>query len=151
MKIWVDADACPGAIKDLIFRASRRLALPVYLVANRGIHIPPSSLVRLIQVGKEPDAADRYIAEHVAPHDLVVTADIPLAAAVVEKQAIAIDPRGEIYTDANVKDRLAVRNLMQDLRTSGLVQGGPSQLADSDRQKFAAALDRSLTRMRQRH
>jgi uncharacterized protein YaiI (UPF0178 family) len=150
VKIWVDADACPGAIKDLIFRASRRLALPVYLVANRSIHIPPSSLVRLIQVGKAPDAADHYIAAHVAPHDLVVTADIPLAAAVVDKQAMAIDPRGEIYTDENVKDRLAMRNLMQDLRTSGLVQGGPAQLAATDRQKFAAALDRSLTQLLKR-
>lgn len=147
MNIWVDADACPATIKDLIFRASRRLTLPVYLVANRGIHIPTSSLVRLVQVGKEPDAADQYIATHVAPNDLVVTADIPLAAAVVDKQAIAIDPRGEVYTDDNVKDHLARRNLMQELRTSGRVQGGPAQLSDTDRQKFAAALDRSLTRL----
>ena len=147
MNIWVDADACPAAIKDLIFRASRRLMLPVYLVANRGIHIPTSSLVRLIQVDKNPDAADQYIAAHVVPNDLVVTADIPLAAAVVDKQAIAIDPRGEVYTDENVKDHLARRNLMQELRTSGLVQGGPAQLSDTDRQKFAAALDRSLTRL----
>jgi uncharacterized protein YaiI (UPF0178 family) len=111
------------------------------------MYTPASPLVQLIRVAKEPDAADHYIAQHVAPKDLVITADIPLAAEVVDQQALAIDPRGEIYTDENVKDRLAMRNLIQELRSHGLVQGGPAQLNDMDRQKFAAALDRSLTRL----
>ena len=147
MNIWVDADACPAVIKELIFRASRRLDIPVYLIANRNMHVPMSSRIRLIQVGNEPDAADHYITAHVESNDLVITADIPLAAAVVDKQALAINPRGEVYTDDNVKDRLAMRNLMQELRSGGLMQGGPAQLDDADRQKFAAALDRSLTKL----
>ena len=144
-RIWVDADACPGAIKELIFRMSRRRQVPVCLVANRPMYLPPASLVSLVRVAPEPDEVDRYIVEHVAPHDLVITADVPLAAAVVDKQALAISPRGEIYTAANAQERLAVRNLMQQLRSDGLVGGGPSALSAVDCQRFAAALDRSLT------
>ncbi len=147
MHIWIDADACPAAIKDLVFRASRRLDIPVFLVANRDMYVPASSLVTLVRVAQGPDEADRYILQHVAPNDLVITADIPLAADVVDKQAVAINPRGELYTEENVKERLAMRNLMQDLRASGHIQGGPAQLNDTDRQKFAAALDRSLTKL----
>jgi hypothetical protein len=149
VNIWVDADACPADIKDLVFRASRRLTIPVYLVANRAMSVPASSLVTCVRVGKELDAADQYILHHVAPNDLVITADIPLAAAVVARHAVAIDPRGEVHTEANVPARLALRHLMQDLRTSGLVQGGPAPLSAADRQKFAAALDRSLTKILQ--
>jgi uncharacterized protein YaiI (UPF0178 family) len=145
MRIWIDADACPGAIKELVFRTSRRRHLPVCLVANRAMYIPPSSLVTLVRVAPEPDEADHYIVQHVAPYDLVITADIPLAAAVVDKQALAISPWGEVYTAANVQERLAVRNLMQQLRSSGLVLGGPAALSAADCQQFAAALDRSLT------
>ena len=119
----------------------------MYLVANRDMYVPPASLVRLVQVGREPDAADHYIVDHLAPRDVVITSDIPLAAAVVARQGMAISPRGEVFTAENVNERLAVRNLMQDLRGSGLVQGGPAQLSEVDRQKFAAALDRSLTQM----
>jgi uncharacterized protein YaiI (UPF0178 family) len=144
-RIWVDADACPGAIKDLVFRMSRRRQVPVCLVANRPMYLPSTSLVSLVRVASEPDEVDRYIVEHVAPHDLVITADIPLAAAVVDKQALAISPRGELYTAANVQERLAVRNLMQQLRSDGLVLGGPTALSAADCQRFAAALDRSLT------
>jgi uncharacterized protein YaiI (UPF0178 family) len=147
MHIWVDADACPAEIKDLVFRVSRRLAIPVYLVANRAMYVPASSLVTLVRVPKEVDAADHYIVDHVAPHDLVITADIPLAAAVVHKHVMAINPRGEVYTPENIPERLARRNLMQDLRTTGLVQGGPAPLSAADRQKFANALDRSLTKL----
>jgi uncharacterized protein YaiI (UPF0178 family) len=109
------------------------------------MYLPPASLVSLVRVAPEPDEVDRYIVEHVAPHDLVITADVPLAAAVVDKQALAISPRGEIYTAANAQERLAVRNLMQQLRSDGLVGGGPSALSAVDCQRFAAALDRSLT------
>ena len=144
-RIWIDADACPGAIKELVLRMSRRRQVSVCLVANRPMYLPPAPLVSLVRVAPEPDEVDRYIVEHVAPHDLVITADIPLAAAVVDKQALAISPRGEIYTAANVQERLAVRNLMQQLRSDGLVLGGPTALSAADCQRFAAALDRSLT------
>jgi uncharacterized protein YaiI (UPF0178 family) len=148
IRIWIDADACPGAIKELVFRASRRQQIPVCLVANRAMYIPPLSWVTCVRVASEPDAADRYIVQHVAPHDLVITDDIPLAAAVVDKQALAISPRGEVYTAANVQERLATRNLMQQLRASGLTLGGPASLSAADCQRFAAALDRSLTTLR---
>ena len=144
-RIWIDADACPGAIKELVLRMSRRRQVPVCLVANRPMYLPPTSLATFVRVAPEPDEVDRYIVAHVAPHDLVITADIPLAAAVVDKQALAISPRGEIYTAANVQERLAVRNLLQQLRSDGLVLGGPTALSTADCQRFAAALDRSLT------
>ena len=147
MHIWVDADACPAEIKDLVFRVSRRLSLPVYLVANRPMYVPASSLVTLVRVSKEVDAADQYIIDHVAPNDVVITADIPLAAAVVDRHAMAITPRGEVYTPENIPERLAVRNLMQELRTTGMVQGGPAPLSAAERQKFANALERSLTKL----
>jgi uncharacterized protein YaiI (UPF0178 family) len=124
---------------------SWRRQVPVYLVANRPIYLPSASLATLVRVAPEPDEVDRYIIAHVAAHDLVITADIPLAAAVVDKRALAISPRGEIYTAANVQERLAVRNLMQQLRSDGLVLGGPTALSAADCQRFAAALDRSLT------
>lgn len=151
MQIWIDADGCPAVIKDLVFRASRRLNIPVYVVANRDQHVPASSLITLVRVAAEPDAADRHIVRHLARNDLVITADIPLAASVVDKQAVAISPRGDMYTEENVKERLATRNLMQGLRETGLVSGGPGKLRATDRQKFAAALDRSLTKMRRKH
>lgn len=147
MRIWIDADACPSAIKELVIRTSRRRHLPVCLVANRALYVPLSSCVTLVRVAPEPDAVDQYIVEHVAPRDLVITADIPLAAAVVDRQALAISPRGEIYTADNVQERLATRNLLQHLRSGGLVLGGPAQLSATDVQKFAAALDRSVTKI----
>jgi uncharacterized protein YaiI (UPF0178 family) len=147
MYIWVDADACPAEVKDLVFRASRRLSLPVKLVSNRAMYVPPTALVTLVRVAKELDAADHYIVQHVAPNDLVITADIPLAASVIDKQAVALNPRGEVYTPENISERLAVRNLMQELRSTGVVQGGPAPLSPTDRQKFADALHRSLTKL----
>jgi uncharacterized protein YaiI (UPF0178 family) len=147
MRIWIDADACPGEIKTFIFRTARRRNLEVCVVANRHLYVPSSPLVTLVRVGGGPDEADRYITQHVAPNDLVITADIPLAAAVVDRQAMAINPRGDIYSEENVNERLAVRNLMQQLRSAGVIQGGPAQLRATDRQKFAEALDRTLTRL----
>lgn len=147
MRIWIDADACPGVITDLIVRTSRRRNLAVCFVANRGLHLPLSPLLTSVQVAKEPDEVDRYITQHVAPRDLVITADIPLAAAVVARDALAISPRGDVYTAENVHERLAVRNLMQHLRAGGLPLGGPAPLSATDRQHFAAALDRVLTRL----
>lgn len=147
MRIWIDADACPGEIKTFIFRTARRRNIVVCVVANRHLYVPPSPLITLVRVAPGPDEADQYIEQHVAPNDLVITADIPLAAAVVDRQATAINPRGDIYTEENVKERLALRNLMQQLRSDGVVQGGPAQLGATDRQKFVEALDRTLTKL----
>ena len=147
MTIWIDADACPRVIKEIVFRASERLNLPVMLVANQPLAKHHSRLVSSIVVSEGPDVADDYIAEHATPQDLVITADIPLAARIVAKGAVGIDPRGELYTEENVSDRLSVRDLMQSLRSEGLVQGGPAQFGMTDRQRFASALDRVLTRM----
>lgn len=147
MQIWIDADGCPAFVKDLVFRASRRLEVVVRVVANRDQYVPPSSLVTMIRVPKEPDAADHYIVHHLTVNDLVITADIPLAANVVNKQAIAISPRGEVYTEDNVSARLAMRDLMQGLRDGGMLTGGPAKLRAVDQQKFAAALDRLLTKI----
>lgn len=145
MQIWIDADGCPAFVKDLVFRASRRLEIAVRVVANRAQYVPPSSLVTMVCVSAEPDAADHYIVRHLTPYDVVVTADIPLAAHVVDKQALAISPRGEVYTEENVSARLAMRDLLHGLREGGLVSGGPAKLGRADQQRFAAALDRSLT------
>jgi uncharacterized protein len=147
VKIWVDADACPRAAKELLFRASARLGLPVCLVANRPLALPESSLITLALVPKGSDVADGYIAQHVAPGDLVITADIPLAAQVVARGAVALDPRGEVHTADTVGERLAVRDLMEELRWAGVATGGPAAYSPADRQRFAQSLDRLLQRM----
>ncbi|MBI2353794.1 MAG: YaiI/YqxD family protein [Deltaproteobacteria bacterium] len=147
MKIWIDADACPRVIKEIVFRASERLEVPVCLVANKGLSKHHSRLVTSVVVADGFDVADDYIAEHATPDDLVITADIPLAARIVAKGAVGIDPRGELYTEENVGERLSMRDLMQELRSGGAVQGGPAQFGMTDRQRFASSLDRLLTRM----
>ncbi|UFS72836.1 YaiI/YqxD family protein [Geomonas sp. RF6] len=147
MKIWIDADACPRVIKEIIFRASERLKLPVQLVANKSLAKHHTTLIQSTVVADGFDVADDYIAENAAADDLVITADIPLAARVVAKGGVALDPRGELYTEENVGERLAMRDLMAELRGNGLVTGGPSQFSLTDRQRFASALDRLLTQM----
>lgn len=147
MKIWVDADACPRVIKEIVFRASERLGIAVCQVANSDLSRSHSGLVSSVRVAEGFDAADDYIAEHVAPGDLVITADIPLAARIVAGNGVAIDPRGEIYDEENVGERLSMRDLMQELRSAGMVQGGPAQFGLTDRQRFASSFDRLLTRM----
>lgn len=147
MKIWIDADACPRVIKEILFRASERLRIPVCLVANKKLAKHDTHLVESIVVPEGFDVADDYIADHVAPEDLVITADIPLAARIVANGGVALDPRGELYTEENVGERLSMRDLMAELRSGGLVQGGPSQFSMTDRQRFASSLDRLLTRM----
>ena len=147
MKIWIDADACPRVIKEILFRASQRLNVPVCLVANKSLSRHDSHLVESIVVADGFDMADDYIAEHAGPDDLVITADIPLAARIVATGGVALDPRGELYTEENVGERLSIRDLMMELRSGGLVQGGPPQFNMTDRQKFASSLDRVLTRM----
>jgi len=148
MQIWVDADACPRAVKELLFRASARLQLPLCLVANRPLSVPPSALISVAQVRAGSDVADNYIVQHVAADDLVVTADIPLAALVVARGATALDPRGELYTADSIGERLAVRDLMEELRWAGVATGGPAAYTTVDRQRFAQALDRLLARGR---
>jgi len=146
MKIWIDADACPKAVKEIVYRASQRLRIEVVVVANRPLAVPKSALVSMVRVGSGFDAADHAIANQVAAGDLVITADIPLAAQVVAKAAGAIDPRGDPYTTENIGERLSVRNFMQDLRAAGLAPGGPPQFGSCDRHRFAAALDAHLGR-----
>lgn len=147
MKVWIDADACPKMVKEIIFKASSRLKVDVVLVANSYMQIPMSPHISLIQVEKGADMADFYIVEHLEASDLVITADIPLASAVVEKNATAINPRGEIYTEENISERLSVRNFMQDLRDSGIDTGGPPPLNAKDKEKFANAFDRIMTKL----
>lgn len=146
MRIWVDADACPGAIKDILFRAAERARVETTLVANQPIRVPPSKYIRFMQVGAGFDAADARIVELVEPGDLVITADIPLAAAVIAKNAHALNPRGERYTAENVRERLSIRNFMQDLREGGVRTGGPAALNARDRQAFANQLDALLAK-----
>ena len=147
MRIWIDADACPRVIKEIAFRASERLEIPVCLVANTSLAKHHSRLIDSVVVSEGFDAADDYIAEQAAPEDVVITADIPLAARIVAKGAVGIDPRGEFYTEENVGERLSMRDLMMELRDGGLVQGGPAQFGATDRQRFASSLDTLLTRM----
>lgn len=146
MQIWVDADACPGVIKEIIFRAAERLKIQTVLVANQMLRTPPSRYIRAIQVPSGFDVADRHIVDQVAPGDLVVTADIPLAALVIERRAHAINPRGELYTTANIQERLTMRNFMEGLRGAGVETGGPAAFSQADRQAFGNALDRFLAR-----
>lgn len=151
MKIWIDADACPRVIKEILFRAAERLQVQVCLVANKSLARHNSRLVESVVVGEGFDVADDYIAEHAEPTDLVITADIPLAARIVANGGVALDPRGDLYSEENVGERLSLRDLMAELRASGLVQGGPAQFSLTDRQKFASSLDRLLTRMTRGH
>lgn len=146
MKIWIDADACPRAIRDIIFRASARTGVPVTLVANNFTQAPTSPLITLIQVPQGPDVADDEIAARCEAGDLVVTADIPLAARIVEKGAVALDPRGKLYDASNVRQALAMRDFMDSMRGSGAETGGPSAFGAREREKFANELDRILGR-----
>jgi len=148
MKIWVDADACPGVIKEILFRAAERTKIETTLVANQLLRVPPSPYIRSLQVPQGFDVADQRIAQEVEPGDLVITADIPLASLVIERGGFALNPRGEFYTPDNIRERLTMRNFMEELRGSGMEIGGPSAFSQSDRQAFAAALDRFLARPR---
>jgi hypothetical protein len=145
MQIWVDADACPGEIKELLFRAARRTKTKVTLVANQPMRTPRSEFIDSLLVPAGINVADRRIVDLVEPGDLVITADIPLAAEVVANEAQALDPRGELYTDVNIGSRLATRNLLDELRVGGQITGGPANFSAKDRQAFANQLDRWLT------
>jgi uncharacterized protein YaiI (UPF0178 family) len=145
MQIWVDGDACPKVIKDILFRAAERMQIPLILVANKLLWTPPSPFVRALRVPRGFDVADREIVEKVQAGDLVVTADIPLASAVIGRDAHALDPRGVLYTKDNIHERLAVRNLMDQLRASGVETSGPAPWSPGDSHAFANQLDRLLS------
>lgn len=144
--IWVDADACPRVIREILFRAAVRVGVPLILVANHPLQVPPSSLITMTQVPAGFDVADNYIVQQVAENDLVITSDIPLAAEIIEKGAQVITSRGEPYTRQNIGQRLNMRDFMETMRSSGEISGGPPVLGPKDRQSFANALDRYLAR-----
>lgn len=146
MQIYVDGDACPKVVKEILFRAANRRKIPVTLVANRGMYIPRSPFIKVLQVEQGMDVADEKIVEMVEAGDLVITADIPLANRVVEKKAYALNPRGELYTTDNVRHHLSIRDAMTELRESGIETGGPAAFSAKDRQAFANALDAFLAK-----
>lgn len=151
MKIWIDADAAPRDVKELVFRAARRLAIETVLVANQRLQTPPGHpLVSAVWVDGGADVADQYIAAHAVAGDLVVTQDVPLAALLVPKQVTVLDPRGEEHTAETIGERLSVRDFMDQARLAGMITGGPPPYDGRAKQAFAAALDRALTRLGQR-
>ncbi|WP_281260979.1 YaiI/YqxD family protein [Agarilytica rhodophyticola] len=145
--IWVDADACPAVIRDMLYRASQRTKVPVTFVSNHGIKLPNSPYVKTLQVEKGFDIADNEIVKRVKSGDLVITSDIPLAADVIDKGCIALSSRGELFTKDNIKGRLNMRDFLETMRSSGVHTGGPPPLSQSDRQNFANKLDRYLAKV----
>nr|WP_314985263.1 YaiI/YqxD family protein [uncultured Pantoea sp.] len=148
MFIWVDADACPNVIKEVLYRAADRTATTVTFVANQFLRVPPSPYLRTLQVPAGFDVADNEIVRRCRPGDLVITADIPLAAEVIEKGAAALNPRGERYSPATIRERLTMRDFMDTLRSSGVQTGGPATMSPRDRQQFANELDSWLTQQK---
>ncbi|MCB1691238.1 MAG: YaiI/YqxD family protein [Pseudomonadales bacterium] len=151
MNIWVDADACPDVIKDILFRAAERTGLTLTLVANQWIKVPPAANIRSLQVSQGFDVADNEIVRRTGAGDVVITSDIPLAAEVIAKGAVALSPRGELFTSDNVKARLNIRDFLDTMRASGVHTGGPPALSASDRKAFADHLDRILSRAMREH
>lgn len=146
MKIWIDADACPAVIREIVFKASQRMRLSVVLVANQYQRVPSSELISFVKVDKGLNKADQYISDTLQAGDLVITADIPLAAEVIDRDGHALSPRGEMFSEENIGSRLSMRNFMEELRDSGMETGGPPPMGASDKKKFAGALDRFLAR-----
>jgi hypothetical protein len=146
MKIWVDADACPAVIKDILYRAANRTQVPLTLIANKMLRVPPSPWIRALQVLSGFDIADRRIALEAEAGDLVITADVPLAALVIAKGAFVLDPRGDLLDAGNIQERLTMRNFMDGLRGSGVETGGPAAFSSADRQTFANRLDGLLAK-----
>ena len=146
-KVWIDADACPKVIKEHIFKICLKQQIPVCLVANSYLNVPLSPLITTVQVDKGADVADQYIVDHVSASDLVITADIPLAAFIVEKGATAINPRGELYTEDNIRERLSIRDFMQELRDTGVDTGGPAPFGTKDKEAFANSFNKLITQL----
>ncbi len=147
MKIWIDADACPGPVREIVLRAAERTQVPIVFVANKPLTLPRSPLVSTVQVGKGLDVADAHVAENATPGDLVVTQDIPLAAALVKKGVSVLDVRGDHFTEENIDERLSLRNFYQGLREGGVQTTGPKGFGAQDKQRFASSFDRELTRL----
>jgi uncharacterized protein len=148
MRIWVDADAAPRDVKEIVFRAAKRLEIPATLVANQRLQTPANNpFVDSVRVDGGPDVADQHIADHAVVGDLAITADIPLAAILVEKRIVTIDPRGTEYNEDNIGERLSIRDFMDGLRSSGVETGGPRAYGARDKQAFANTLDKLLTRL----
>ena len=147
MQIWVDADACPVAVKEMLFRAAEKRSVEVILVANQSMRIPNSRYIKMLQVAQGFDVADNEIVKRASANDLVITSDIPLAAEVIEKGGFVISPRGEQFTADNIKPRLTMRNFMDTMRASGIQSGGPPAYSQADKQEFANRLDRLLTKL----
>lgn len=148
MRIWIDADACPAPVKEIVIRAAERLEIPTVFVANQPQRIPRSVYISTVHVGQGLDVADAHIAAHAKAGDLAVTQDIPLAAELVKKGVVTLDPRGELFTEENVDERLSVRDFMHELREGGVMTGGPRGFGPQDRQRFAATFDRELGRLK---
>lgn len=146
MQIWVDADACPAAVKEILYRVAERREITVTLVANQLMRVPASRFIKALQVPQGPDVADAEIVRLLAPGDLVITGDIPLAANVLAKGGDALNPRGEFYTEHNIEQQLTMRKFMEELRSGGIDTGGPAAYGQADRKRFADQLDRHLTR-----
>lgn len=144
MKIWIDADACPAVIKEILFRAAERTKRHLMLIANHPVYIPPSPFIRMYQVESGFDVADNEIIKRLDKGDLVITSDIPLAAEVIKKEGVVLSPRGELYTKENIDSQLSMRNFMENLRASGVDTGGLSALNQNDRKSFADQLDKLL-------
>lgn len=144
MNIWVDADACPSVIKDILYRAAQRSQRQLTLVANQMLYTPPSALIRAVQVPRGFDKADDYIVEHISAGDLLITGDIPLASEALHKGAQVISPRGERFTVDSISERLSMRDMMEELRSAGIATGGPAAFSQADRRAFASALDQLL-------
>lgn len=147
MRIWIDADACPGPVREIVIRASAREQVPVVFVANKGLNLPASPLVSTVRVAQGLDVADMHIASKAQPGDLTVTQDIPLAAELVGKGVVVLDPRGEVFTEESVGERRSVRDFMHELREAGVDTGGPRGFGPKDRQRFASSFDRELSRL----
>lgn len=148
LRIWVDADACPVVIKEILYRAAERAKIPTIFVANKLLRLPPSPYLSAIQVGQGFDVADNKIVQELTTGDLVITADIPLASEVITKNAHALNPRGEFYSKENIQERLSMRNFMEELRASGVETSGPNVFNSADRKAFAAQLDKFLAKAR---
>lgn len=147
MKIWVDADACPGAVRDIVLAASRKRKIETTFVANKPLPLPLSDLVSFVQVANTPDAADAYIIEQALVGDLVITQDIPLAHPLVKRAVVVISPRGVVFDDDNIGERLSIRDMMQEMRDAGMVTGGPKQFGEKEKREFASSFDRELTKL----
>ena len=150
MTIWVDADACPVVIKEMLYRAAERTRMPLVLVANQSLRTPPSAVIRSVRVSSGFDEADDYLVDQAQPGDLVISADIPLAARLLAKEVAVLTPRGQPMTQANIGERLAIRDFLDTMRSSGIQSGGPATMAQADKQQFANALDRWLVEAQRR-